>query len=435
MVCLFLSFTSGNIDLQLKNIIRENHLQTEVQRFEVDSQKIELGRLLFFDKILSGNRDISCATCHHPKLASIDGLSLSIGVGGTGLGSNRKMGNHREHIPRNSPDLFNRGAAEWRTMFWDNRVSGTVEHGFDTPAEEKLPEGLENILAVQAMFPVTARDEMRGEIGDRDVNGEINELALISDASLESIWHRIMLRVLNIPKYRDLFQSVYPDIELEHLGFQHAANAIAAFEVAAFTLNDSPWDHYVAGDSSALSPSAKQGGLLFYQKANCVSCHSGPLFTDQKSHNIGVPQIGPGKTHSKPLDLGRFLESGLSKDLFAFRTPSLKNTAITGPWMHNGAYHDLEDAVRHHLNPGQWLKQYNGTQLEEPLSQTINHSEIINQRLLDHLDPKVLEPNTLDDREVEDLISFLHSLTDARALKLEAWIPEWVPSGLPVSDE
>lgn len=432
---LFQSFTTNNIDFQLKKIIRTNNIKPEIRPAEINPQKVELGRLLFFDKILSGNKDISCATCHHPSLSSTDELSLSIGVGGKGLGRNRKIGANRVHIPRNSPDLFNRGVKEWHTMFWDSRVSGSVESGFDTPADDKLPEGLENILAVQAMFPVTSRDEMRGEIGDEDVHGEVNELALISDASLEAIWHRIMLRVLKIPQYQDLFQEVYPDIELKDLGFQHAANAIAAFEMEAFTLNDSPWDQYIAGDSEALSLSAKQGAILFYNKANCGICHRGTLFTDQKSHNIGVPQFGPGKTHSKPLDLGRFLESGLPDDLFAFRTPSLKNTAITGPWMHNGAYHNLEDAIRHHLNPQEWLKQYDGTQLEEALENAYQHSEVVHQRILNNLDPKLSNNLSLNDQEVEVLVRFLDALTDTSALQLEALIPRAVPSGLPVTDE
>ncbi|HIP71387.1 MAG TPA: cytochrome-c peroxidase, partial [Anaerolineae bacterium] len=83
---------------------------------------VTLGEALYFDKILSGNRDISCATCHHPTLASGDELALSIGTGGMGLGPQRQMGVGRERIPRNAPEVFNRGAVEWRTMFWDSRV-------------------------------------------------------------------------------------------------------------------------------------------------------------------------------------------------------------------------------------------------------------------------------------------------------------------------
>lgn len=434
LAALFLGFSSWNVDIQLRSIIVENNLTPSQPPTDLDPQKVELGRLLFFDKLLSGNKDISCATCHHPSVASIDALSLSIGVGGKGLGKDRQMGVNREHIPRNSPDLFNRGSQDWHTMFWDSRVSGSVSEGFVTPADEKLPDGLENILAVQAMFPVTSRDEMRGEIGDKDINGEINELALISNASHDIIWHRIMLRILEVPEYRALFQEVYPDIPLKDLGFQYAANAIAAFETAAFTYNDSPWDQYLAGDTSALSPAAKNGALLFYGEANCSSCHSGSLFSDQRSHNLGVPQLGPGKGHSRPLDLGRFLETGRAEDLFSFRTPSLKNTAITGPWMHNGAYNSLEATIRHHLNPQEGLTQYDAEQLEEALKHTYQNSEAVKQQLLANLDPQLTTKIPLTDQHIQDLVAFLQTLTDTSALHLNEWIPEAVPSGLPVAD-
>ena len=400
----------------------------------MSTPKVELGRMLFFDKILSGNKDISCATCHHPGLASADGLPLSIGVGGQGLGKERKMGVDREHIPRNSPDIFNRGAKEWHTMFWDGRVAGSAGEGFDTPAEEKLPDGLENILAAQAMFPVISRDEMRGEIGDRDVNGQINELALISDASPQIIWHRIMLRILEIPDYRALFQAVYPDVKLEELGFQHAANAIAAFEAAAFTFADSPWDRYQAGETSALSPAAQKGASLFFGPANCSSCHNGPLFTDQQHHNIGIPQLGPGKGSSQPLDLGRFLESGDPKDLFAFRTPPLKNTAITGPWMHNGAFYDLEQALRHHLNPQAGLENYDCLFLEDELGIPCRNSDEVIHRLLANLDPGLAPREVMTDQNIKELVSFLHALTDSSAVAMSELVPDAVPSGLSVID-
>ena len=122
----------------------------------------------------------------------------------------------------------------------------------------------------------------------------------------------------------------------------HAANAIAAYEIATFTFLDAPWDHYVAGEHTALSDEAKQGALLFYGKANCGKCHSGNLFTDQAHHNICAPQLGPGKGDEAPLDLGRARETGEAADRFAFRTPPLRNVAVTGPWMHDGVYTTAE---------------------------------------------------------------------------------------------
>lgn len=432
---LLLAFTGRELDNALRTIIQENGLNKRSDLPDQPAAKVELGRMLFFDKILSGNKDISCATCHHPSLGSADALPLAIGVGGQGLGVERRMGEGRERIPRNSPDIFNRGAEEWHTMFWDNRVSGDIMAGYESPADEKLIDGLESLLAVQAMFPVTSRDEMRGEIGDRTREGEINELALISNAMPQVIWHRLMLRLKKIPKYVELFQAAYPEVPTEALGFQHAANAIAAFETAAFTFNDSPWDLYMDGLSNAIDVSAKRGALLFYGKANCSSCHSGPLLTDQQAHNIGVPQFGPGKGTAEPLDVGRYLETGEEADLFAFRTPSLKNTAITGPWMHNGAYNSLEEAVRHHLDPAQYLQQYDASKLPAELQASFQKDEELKKRLLAKIDQRLRLDQPLTEPDIQDLLSFLHALTDTSALNLEHLVPLSVPSELPVSDE
>ena len=427
-------FTSLSLDDQLRQVIRENNLGSETYADAPNPYKVELGRLLFFDKLLSGNKDISCATCHHPSLASADAISLPIGVGGKGLGAERTMGADRERVPRNSPDVFNRGSKEWHTMFWDNRVSGSPEEGFISPADEKLPDGLDNLLAAQAMFPVTSRDEMRGDAGDVDVFGEPNEIALISPASEHIIWHRLMLRIMQYPKYQRLFAAAYPDIAAEDLGFQHAANAIAAFEIAAFTFEDSPWDQYIAGDDKALNNAQKRGAALFYGKADCASCHSGSIMTDQKAHNIGVPQFGPGKGNARPVDVGRYAETGRKEDLFAFRTPSLKNVAITGPWMHNGAYTELEMAVLHHLDPEQYLRNYDGADLPETLQLSLQNNEELHDRMLKTLDQQLSRTTALNKGELRDLMAFLQALTAEGAKDMNRIVPKRVPSGLPVVD-
>ena len=131
--------------------------------------KVELGRQLFFDKVLSGNKNISCATCHHPEFLTGDGLALPLGEGATGLGADRyvtKSNGQGVHgrVPRNSPPLYNLGAREYERMFHDGRVEtdpeGYYEGGFITPAKWKFPTGLDNPLAAQAMFPahISRRD-------------------------------------------------------------------------------------------------------------------------------------------------------------------------------------------------------------------------------------------------------------------------------------
>ncbi len=423
-----------SIDGQLRRAISDNGIEALVDVPKIDSAKIELGRKLFFDKVLSGNRDVSCATCHHPSLNSGDDLELAIGVGGYGLGRNRIMGEGRERVPRNSPEIFNRGDKEWHTMFWDGRVSGSLIDGFISPADEKLPRGLENVLAAQAMFPVTSRDEMRGEIGDIDIFGQENELSLISNAAPQSVWRALMKRILSYSEYQKLFSEAYPNVPMDKLGFQHAANAIAAFEINEFTFVNSPWDRYLRGEKYAINASAKRGALLFYGKAKCSECHSGKLFTDQQFHNIAVPQFGPGKENAAPLDAGRFAETGNPSDRFAFRTPPLRNITISGPWMHNGAYNDLEDVLWHHSNPTEALTNYDVAQLTQELRSTYKGAPSVIRRLLDNLDPLMKTSGHLSKNEVQNLMAFMESLTDSSANDLKRLLPKAVPSGLPVEE-
>ncbi|MBN1669015.1 MAG: cytochrome-c peroxidase, partial [Anaerolineales bacterium] len=222
-------------------------------------EMIALGEMLFWDPELSGNRDTACATCHRPEFGTGDGLSLPAGTGSTGLGPARVLGGEREFVPRNASPLYNLGYSEWEVMFWDGRAEGNVEVGYESPAYDALPEGLQSVLAVQAMFPVTSRDEMLGDRGDVDIFGQKNELAWIKDIYPERIWAGLMLRLMAIPEYRQLFQAAYPGVPVDEMGFEYAANAIAAFETAAFTFIDSPWDRYLRGDREALSEAAKRG--------------------------------------------------------------------------------------------------------------------------------------------------------------------------------
>jgi cytochrome c peroxidase len=427
-------FTLLDLDKRLRTQLSENKLSKIENSAERNEAKIVLGKMLFFDKLLSGNKDVSCATCHHPGTNSGDNLALAIGVGGNGIGENRLMGEKRNRIPRNSPEIFNRGMKEWHTMFWDSRVSGSVKEGFISPADEKLPDGLENILAVQAMFPVTSRDEMRGEMGDLDVNGEQNELALISNAMPQSIWYSIMQRLLALPEYQTLFKEAYPEIPINELGFQHAANSIAAFEIDEFTFSDSPFDQYLIGDDNALTDAEKAGAILFFGEANCSSCHSGNIFSDQKHYNLAVPQFGPGKDRAAPLDVGRYAETGNTEDRFAFRTPPLRNVSITGPWMHNGAFNNLEDVVKHHLDPERSLSNYETEQLPKELRHTFKGDEKVINDLLNNLDSKLKTNLSFSDRDVKNIVAFLYALTDDKAKNMSALVPDSVPSGIAVDN-
>lgn len=425
------------LDERLQSVIQEQGITHLDPSPAQDQALVVLGQALYFDKILSGNRDIACATCHHPQENSGDDLPVSIGTGGLGLGETRQIGYGRHFIPRNAPEIFNRGAAEWHTMFWDSRVMVDKNGRFISPAGDKLPIGLTSALAAQAMFPVTSADEMRGAPGDLDVFGQPNELALIDSKDFPTMWQALMTRLLAIPKYKTLFNAAYPNTPASELGFQHAANAIAAFETAAYTFYYTPWYRYLEGGETALSADAKAGALLFYGEANCAGCHSGPLFTDQAHHNLAVPQVGPGKGDEAPLDFGRFRETGNPFDKYAFRTPPLHNVTVSGPWMHDGAFSTLEAVIAHHLHPAESLSSYNPAEhLPSNLHETFQNDAALLDEMISGIDPLLPPSRSLTDVEIRQLIAFLAALTDPAAKRdMGYMVPAAVPSGLPVEEE
>ena len=384
---------------------------------------VQLGQKLFFDKIVSGGSDISCATCHHPSFGTSDGLPTSIGVGGAGVGPARAVETEAPVIPRNSPDIFNRGVELWTTMFWDARVSiGDIY--FDSPAGPALPESLDSVLAVQAMFPPTSSHEMRGLAGS-------NPVADVAKDDFEGIWTLLIDRILSIDEYVELFAEAYPGVDTDELGFEHAAKAIAAFEVSAFTRLDTPFDRFLAGDDEALTAQEMYGAELFFGKGQCSSCHSGPLFTDQLTHALATPQLGPGKSDDG-FDRGRQLETGDESDAFAFRTPPLRNVELTGPYMHAGTYETLEGAIEHHIDPDHALINYTGEHLDETFQAQLMEDEGFFALVIEKLDPALEGCGTVQQEEVSALAAFLRTLTDDSARDMSEIVPTEVPSGLSI---
>lgn len=447
------------IDAELRHIIAAGDLGPLNPPPAPDPALFALGEALFYDKELSGNRDISCATCHHPSLASGDALPISIGTGGHGLGATRQRADGRDFVARNATELFNRGVGAWTTMFWDGRVAATTD-GILSPAGAYLPDGLDSALAAQAMFPITFRTEMRGgwydvagytvQPGDTfdedyaaqspwhdtDIYGQTNELAVIpnGEAYFPEVWGAALERLLTLPDYQTLFAAAYPDLAPEALGFEHAARALAVYQAAAFTTLDSPWDRYLAGEKAALSDEAAAGARLFYGAANCSACHSGPLLTDQAFHNLAVPQLGPGTAEDAPLDYGRFDATRDPTDRFAFRTPPLRNVTLTGPWMHNGAFDSLRAVVDHHLSPAESLAVYDGAHLPDDLRASLQNAPVTQRALLDNLDSRLAPERALSLKEIGQLLAFLEALTDPAAADMSHLVPARVPSGLPVGD-
>ena len=396
-----------------------------------DPALVDLGRALFFDKILSGNRDISCATCHLAGVGLGDGLSLSIGTGGTGAGPARTLGVGREFEPRNALTLLNVGflaESGKGALFWDGRVQ-TSGDLLLTPAGAAMPPDVTDVLAAQAMFPVVSRVEMRGEPGDLDVFGQANELAAFGDTDFPGIWNAIMQRLLAIPEYVARFNAAFPNTATNALGFQHAAAAIAAFERQSLNRIDSPFDRYLSGDNAALTTQQKLGGMLFFGSARCVNCHSGSALGGRTlAFNIGAPQLGPGVGAAAPLDRGL--------GAFNFRPPPLRNVELTAPYMHDGAYATLEAVARHYNDVVFAQQNFDVSQLA-PMFRASHHGDAatitaVSAMLSNSLLPA---PGTLaDDGDRNNLVAFLKSLTDPTARDLSSLVPASVPSGLPVAD-
>lgn len=406
---------------------------------EFSDERAKIGQLLFYDKILSGNRNISCGTCHHPRFGGGDGLSLGIGEGGIGVGLERIPGfgdeKIKKRIPRNASALWNLGAKDFTVLFHDGRLSLSDDYNnnFNTPAEEWLPKGLETVLGAQALFPLTAQFEMAGNPKENEVAGAVHD-------RIDYVWPILAKRVRTIPEYGAMFTDVFEDVATaEQVTIAHIGEALAAFIALEFESRDSAFDAFLAGDNDALTTTQKEGMKLFYGKAECVSCHSGSLLTDQKFHALAIPPFGPGRTRRfDPYvrDVGRMGETDRLEDAYRFRTPSLRNVALTAPYGHNGAFPDLEGIIRHHLNPSISLKNWQRDKANLPnvpwlesIDFLVWDDRIEMKRYKQKID---INPIPLSEKEIRNLVSFMHALSGRSAKKLRFGIPNQVPSGLTV---
>lgn len=320
---------------------------------EPTPEKVSLGEKLFLDPRLSADNTVSCSTCHEPAQGFVDGKALSTGIKG-------------QQVTRNSPTVLN--ALFNASQFWDGRA-GTLED--------------------QAKLPILNPREM----------GMPSPEAVVA-------------KVQAIPEYATAFKAVFG----RDVNYDDLAAAIAAFERTQFSGN-ARFDAFITGDSKALNASEKRGWALFNGKARCNSCHAAnivsPLFSDQKFHNIGIAahkqdfvqlarkavgvvrlgdekQIDELALQTEFSELGRFLVTKQENDIGTFKTPTLRNVGITGPYMHDGSLTTLWDVMDHYNKGGVPNPYLDGGM----------------QRL------------GLTEPEIDDLVAFLFSLTDARYAKL-----------------
>ena len=413
----------------------------------------QLGMLLFYTKALSANQDAACVSCHHPALGGGDGIPMSIGVDADVA---ELLGPGRTHVsgplvPRNAPTTFNSGM--WDAfMFHDGRiesrgktpgVNGADGYGIRTPDR---PWGYpdadagENLVVAQARFPVTAEDEMRGfDFG----TGHGNTLEVRDETTRRMLAEIIGgygegEGVLQKNEWLAEFQTAYAsNADAESLiTFENIVYAIGEYERSQVFV-DSPWKAYVQGDENAISASAKAGALLFYTPveeggAGCSVCHSGDFFTDEDFHVIAIPQIGRGKQSGVygDDDWGRYLETQNPDDKYAFRTPTLLNVEVTGPYGHNGAYESLEMVVRHKMDVVTAVNNYDFSMVS-PEIRTYNaeaYTQAALEQLLENRRTGIttIEDLLLTDTDVEDLVNFLLTLTDP-CVKDRNCLSPWIP--------
>lgn len=399
----------------------------------VSAESVMLGRKLFFDPILSGNRNISCATCHHPSLGTSDDMSLSMGEGGLGLGQKRRIVTSnapRDRIPRNAPALFNVGAKEFTVMFHDGRVQldPDAPGGVRMPAGNELERPLPSALSGQTILPILSGDEMAGQPGENDI-ADLTGDGKISGA--DGAWAALSARIEAIPEYRESFIWLNGD---QPLHITDIAKSLADFITFEFRATNSPFDQHLNG-KDVLTESQKRGMQLFYSKAECATCHAGAFMTDHKFYALGLPQFGPGKNvpGTPYADHGRGAVSGDEADTYRFRTPSLRNISLTAPYGHNGAYPTLQAMVRHHLDPIRSLVNYDVSQARlhegelggNEFAALDDSSELLNIA-------KAIEiiPVQLNDDELSDILTFLGALTDPGSHYGRLGVPGMVPSGL-----
>ncbi|MBK7578869.1 MAG: cytochrome-c peroxidase [Myxococcales bacterium] len=266
--------------------------------------KVALGQMLFWDPILSGDKDVACATCHHPDFAYADGRALSVGVGGVGLGPARAVSALAPHVAaKNSMSVLDtawnglnvRGevpAPEDAPMFWDNRARS---------------------LEGQALGPMANLDEMRGTHFDET-----------------EIFPELVRRLSDTPEYVALFDAAFGPSAVTEINI---VRAIAAFE-RTLVARGSSFDRFMQGDDAAMSFEQKRG-LVELVDRGCTRCHSGPMFSDFRQHQM---RRGHGP-HGGSTTAGGFM-----------RTASLRNVTRTAPYFQDGSLATLDDVFDFYLH-------------------------------------------------------------------------------------
>lgn len=409
LMCLSPSSFSNELDKEIGRYIEMFNLATPKKIPTTDMKKYRFGEKLFSDNQLSLSNNISCKSCHGQEFGSSDSLPFSIGTGGEGAGANRVQAG-AGITPRSSPHLFNKGHHSVKTMFWDGRVRFssrdnayvTPEPGLNgkSPKLSYITDVIENVMAMQAIFPMVNPTEMLG--------------TKLSSLSNEKIWNRIAKRIVLDPEYSEFIA------DKNKFNIAHIANALSYFQTRRFQVTDTPYDRYIRGEFSALSKIEKDGAMVFLDNGRCVRCHNGALLSNNAFQGVATPQIGPGLTEEKD-DLGLYHALGENRAKYLFKTQPLRNIALTAPFMHNGSFVNLEEVVDHYDSPQSSLDSYTVDSVQREFTQNyslpIFHDSNLerNERRKAAIAPVIRGNLNLSLKEKKSLICFLKkSLTETK---------------------
>jgi cytochrome c peroxidase len=467
-----------DVDAQLQAVLLEHGFTGRVEETlstrlgrPVDRDLADLGRKIFFDRLLSLHNDTSCATCHGPAWGFGDSQSIAVGIGSNGISGPDRFGARNL---RRAPSVIN--SALFPRLMLNGRFESLSGDPFDNSLGFKFPppEGITKfppgdpqvltLIAAQAHLPPTELIEMTGFTGTAGTIGPefdqfddgVGQPVPLPDASgyrNEPIREAVVARFNANPRYRGLFTQVLDLPPNQPIDYPMIARALAEFQIS-LTFMNAPIDRYARGWRSAMTTEQKRGALLFFGRARCVECHavsgeSNELFTDFRNHVLAVPQIATvfGAPGTFPVfngnvkfdgpnqdeDFGAEQATGDPADRYAFRTSPLRNVMVQPHFFHNGAFSGLEDAIRHHLDV---VASANGYDPEAAgLDPDLKLRRGPTQPMLDRLDPILAKPIELSADEFHDLLVFVRDgLLDPRAVPqtLCRMTPASVPSGMAI---
>lgn len=359
----------------------------EETHISVAEDLVAAGKLLFQTKKLSLEHEIACATCHIDRFGSADGLPNAIGTEGRGEGVARLMGGG-DIIPRNALPFWGRGGKGFNVFFWDGRIDardGTMISQFagEEPSDDPL------VVAVH-LPPVELGEMLLNSAGSETLQSE-------TVASANQVYDQLAQRLRDDPQIGPALAKAY-GVESEEVRFIDIAEALAGFIRHNFRLKSTRFHDFVLADGD-LSEDEIEGGLIFYGKGRCATCHNGAYFTDFQFHTIPFPQAGFGK-NGFGVDYGRYNVTLDVEDLYRFRTPPLFNVTKTAPYSHSGSLYGLSETIRAHVDP-----LASAENVPADARQRADFYQVLKQ-----WSHTPVAGVALNERDIEQLVAFLGSL-------------------------